>query len=84
MVRAIFDGAIGDPVIYDINTDSGLGGQRFDVMPALWAPVKAIQGKLVTAKLQGLRYVTAQTDGEVFVDNGSSAVFDFHFVERAV
>ncbi|MFD0044749.1 hypothetical protein ACFVGV_06115 [Pseudarthrobacter scleromae] len=84
MVRAIFDGAIGDPVTYDINGDSGLGGMRFDVMPALWAPVTGIRGKLVTAKLQGLRYVTAQTDGEVLVDPGSSALFDIHFVERAV
>lgn len=84
MVRAVFGEAVGDPVTYDINTDSGLGGQRFDVMPALWAPVKALQGKLVTVKLQGLRYVTGATDGEVYVDGGSSAVFDIHFVERTV
>lgn len=83
-VRAIFDQAIGDPATYDVNGDSGLGGWRFDVMPALWAPVTALRGKLVTAKLQAWRSSVAQTDGEVRVDSGTTAVFDFHFVERVV
>lgn len=84
LVRVVFGQALGDAVIYDINTDSGLGGQRFDVMPALWAPVTALRGQLVTVKLQGQRAVSAQTDGEVVVDGGSSALFDIHFVERTV
>ncbi len=84
MVRSVFGAAIGDAVIYDINTDSGLGGQRFDVMPALWAPVTELRGQLITAKLQGYKTVVGGTDGEVLVDQGTSAVYDIMFVEKAI